>query len=130
MTEKKSKSNLHEAPEKEISTTEVEVDIEEVGTEIAATEMIDLTEMIEDPEEILATDQKDALTAVRKVISLRTANNVSLIINVARKPREFNNRDRNDRGNDRGGYKRRSRSRSEDRHRKHRRRSSSNSSRD
>lgn len=104
---------------------EAEEDSEEEETETMGSE-----EVTEDPEEISVTDPRDVSTVERKAILPRTALNVIDYIISARKPREFNNRDRPDRGDDRGGYKRRSRSRSGDRHKKHRRRDSSNSSRD
>lgn len=124
----KSRSNLHEATEEENSphVVETEEDSEEEEIETMGSE----EETTEDPEEISVTDPRDVSTAERKAISPRIALNVIFYLISARKPREFNNRDRPDRGDDRGGYKRRSRSRSGDRHKKHRRRSSSNSSRD
>ena len=122
----KSRLNLHEAAERENSPeVETEEDSEEEETETMGSE-----EVTEDPEEILVTDQKDVSTVARKAISPRTVLNVNFYLMAARKPREFNRDSRPDRGDDRGGYKRRSRSRSGDRHKKHRRRDSSNSSRD
>jgi hypothetical protein len=123
--EKKLKLKLLEATaDVNTVTEETELIVEDSEEEETETMASETTE--EDPEETLATDQRDASTAERTAISPETVKNVSFFINLARKPREFN-RERNDRNDDRGGYKRRSRS--GDRHKKHRKRSSSNSSR-
>jgi hypothetical protein len=125
--EKKLKLKLLEATaDVNTVTEETELIVEDSEEEETETMASETTE--EDPEETLATDQRDASTAERTAILPETVKNVSFFINLARKPREFN-RERNDRNDDRGGYKRRSRSRSGDRHKKHRKRSSSNSSR-
>jgi phage terminase small subunit len=129
LTENKSRFKPHEALAEETSTTEVEEVSEEEEIEIMDIEEVTVIETIEDLEEILVTDQKDVSTAKNKDILLGIVNNVSLIINVARKPREFN-RDRNDRDRGNNRYNdRRSRSRSGDRHKKHNRRRDSSGSR-
>lgn len=129
MTERKSRLRPHEATEEESSVTEVTE--EEEDSEVAETEIMGSETIEEDPEEISlteVTDPRDVSTAARTAISPEIATNVLFTLISARKPREFN-RDRPDRTEDRGGYKKRSRSRSGDRHKKSRKRSSSNSSR-
>lgn len=127
MTAKRSRLRLHEVTAEEILATG-ETAVEGADTEVTETMG---SEMIEGPEEISeteVTDLRDASTAERTDISQGNASNVSYMIISARKPREFN-RDRNDRNEERGGYRKRSRSRSGDRHKKSRRRSPSSSSR-
>lgn len=118
---------LHEATaEESLATGETA----EEGVDTEVTETMG-SETIEDREEISeteVTDLRDVLTAVRMDISLENASNVIYVIILARKPRDFN-RERNDRNDERGGYRKRSRSRSGDRHKKSRRRSPSSSSR-
>ena len=79
MTERKSKLNSQEATARETSTAEAvteeieeDSEVETVIEEMAASE----AEMIEDPEEILVTDPKDASTVARTDTLPEIAQNV------------------------------------------------------
>ena len=80
MTVKRLKLKSPEAVEKEISTTEEVIEIEE-DTEVTGTEETLDSEVVmtEVPEEILVTDQRDALTVERMDTLPETAPNVRVL---------------------------------------------------
>jgi hypothetical protein len=80
LTVKRLKLKSPEAVEKEISTTEEVIEIEE-DTEVTGTEetLDSGVVMTEAPEEILVTDQRDALTVERMDTLPETALNVRVL---------------------------------------------------
>lgn len=89
MTANKSRLNLHEAAERENSLAEVET---EEDSEVEETETMGSEEVIEDPEEISETDQRDVSTVARRAISPRTALNVLFLFNVSKKTKRIQQR--------------------------------------
>lgn len=81
---KKSRLNLHEATADVSTATEETAEVSE-GEETATT----ASEMIEDPEEISVTGQRDVSTVERMAISPGTVRNVSVFVNLSEKTKRI-----------------------------------------